>query len=70
MVRAVIEGKRGTEHETDEGFEGVEEESGESLSRRRAVYVLRGGTLNAQEQGLEQFERSLVKRVQKMLPLR
>jgi ATPase subunit of ABC transporter with duplicated ATPase domains len=67
-VRAVIEGKRDLDHTLDENFEGVEEESNESPPRRRDVYVMRAGTLKAQDQGVEQFEKSLVKKVQKMLP--
>ncbi|KAL4873824.1 hypothetical protein BDV12DRAFT_207551 [Aspergillus spectabilis] len=67
-VRAVIEGKRDLDHTLAEDFEGVEEESEESQPRRRAVYVMRAGTLKVQDQGVEQFEKSLVKKVQKMLP--
>ncbi|KAL3467538.1 P-loop containing nucleoside triphosphate hydrolase protein [Aspergillus heterothallicus] len=66
MVRAVIEGKR--DQELDEDFEGVEEEPSESQSRRRVVYVLRAGVMKVQDNGVEQFEKSLVKKVQKMLP--
>ncbi|KAL4989192.1 P-loop containing nucleoside triphosphate hydrolase protein [Aspergillus falconensis] len=67
MVRAVIEGKRDLDHKLDEDFEGIEEESNEELPRRRAVYVMKAGTLEVQDYGVEQFEKSLVKRVQKML---
>ncbi|KAL4880936.1 P-loop containing nucleoside triphosphate hydrolase protein [Aspergillus karnatakaensis] len=68
MIRAVIEGKRDIDHKLDEDFEGVEEESEETQPRRRAVFVMRAGTLKLQDQGVEQFEKSLVKKVQKMLP--
>ncbi|KAL4788567.1 P-loop containing nucleoside triphosphate hydrolase protein [Aspergillus varians] len=68
MVRAVIEGKRDLDHKMDEDFEGVEEESIESQPRRRVVYVMKAGTMKVQDNGVEQFEKSLVKRVQKMLP--
>ncbi|OJJ63777.1 hypothetical protein ASPSYDRAFT_138981 [Aspergillus sydowii CBS 593.65] len=68
MVRAVIEGKKDIDHKMDEDFEGVEEESDESQPRRRVVYVMKAGTMKAQDNGVEQFEQSLVKRVQKMLP--
>ncbi|KKK15931.1 hypothetical protein AOCH_000646 [Aspergillus ochraceoroseus] len=68
MVRSVIEGKRDPEHKLDEDFEGVDEESDESKNRRRVVYVMRAGSLKVQEQGVEQFEKSLVKKVQKMFP--
>ncbi|OGM46713.1 ABC transporter [Aspergillus bombycis] len=68
LARSVIEGKRDEEHQLDDDFEGVDEETDESQSRRRAVYVLKGGKLKEQSKGVEQFEQSLVKRVQKMLP--
>ncbi|KAL5342455.1 P-loop containing nucleoside triphosphate hydrolase protein [Aspergillus crustosus] len=68
MVRAVIEGKRDLDHTLDEDFEGVEEESKELQPRRRVVYVMRAGTMKVQDQGVGQFEKSLVKKVQKMLP--
>ncbi|RMZ45945.1 hypothetical protein AFCA_001199 [Aspergillus flavus] len=68
LVRSVIEGKRDEEHQLDDDFEGIDEEMDESQSRRRAVYVLKGGKLKEQNKGVEQFEQSLVKRVQKMLP--
>ncbi|KAL2864773.1 ABC-F family ATP-binding cassette domain-containing protein [Aspergillus lucknowensis] len=68
MVRAVIEGKRDLDHKLDEDFEGIEEEPSKSQPRRRVVYVLRAGVLKVQDEGVEQFESSLVKKVQKMLP--
>ncbi|KAE8355363.1 P-loop containing nucleoside triphosphate hydrolase protein [Aspergillus coremiiformis] len=69
LVRSLIEGKRDEEHrKLDDDFEGVNEETDEAQSRRRAVYVLKAGNLREQSNGVEQFERSLVKRVQKMLP--
>ena len=67
LVRSVIEGKRDTEHTLDDDFEGVEEAEGKH-SRRRVVYVLKAGKLQEQPKGVEQFEQSLVKRVQKMMP--
>ncbi|PKX93686.1 ABC-F family ATP-binding cassette domain-containing protein [Aspergillus novofumigatus IBT 16806] len=66
LVRSVIEGKRDDEHNLDEEFEGVDEEV-EEQSRRRSVYVMKGGKLIEQPNGVEQFEQSLVKRVKKML---
>jgi ATPase subunit of ABC transporter with duplicated ATPase domains len=68
LVRSVIEGKRDTEHKLDEDFEGLEEEEEENKARRRSVYVLKAGKLSEQK-GVEQFEQSLVKRVQKMLAM-
>jgi hypothetical protein len=68
MVRAVIEGKRDLDHKLDEDFEGVEEEPSESQPRRRVVYVVRAGLLKVQDEGVGQFEKSLVKKVQRMLP--
>lgn len=68
LVRSVVEGKRDTDHNLDEDFEGVDEEDDELQVRRRSVYVMKGGKLREQKNGVEQFEQSLVKRVQKMLP--
>ncbi|KAF7713599.1 Uncharacterized protein PECH_002530 [Penicillium ucsense] len=72
LTRSVIEGKRDTEHKLDEEFEGLEEEedSPETNPRRRSVYVLKAGKLSEQANGVEQFEKSLVKRVQKLLTTR
>jgi hypothetical protein len=68
LIRSVIEGKRDTDHKLDDDFEGLEEEeTEENITRRRSVYVIKTGKLNEQTSGVEQFERSLVKRVQKML---
>ncbi|KAH3020363.1 hypothetical protein KXV73_002328 [Aspergillus fumigatus] len=66
LVRSVIEGKRDDDHSLDEEFEGVDQEV-EEQSRRRSVYVMKGGKLIEQPNGAEQFEQSLVKRVKKML---
>ncbi|KAJ5994835.1 hypothetical protein N7481_001812 [Penicillium waksmanii] len=68
LIRSVIEGKRDIDHKLDEEFEGLEaEDAEESTTRRRSVYVLKAGKMVEQSDGVEQFERSLVKRVQKML---
>lgn len=67
LARSVIEGKRDTDHKLNEEFEGLEEEKEETSTRRRTVYVLKMGKLVEQSNGVEQFEQSLVKRVQKML---
>ncbi|KAJ5925879.1 hypothetical protein N7454_007389, partial [Penicillium verhagenii] len=71
LIRSVIEGKRDTEHKLDDDFEGLEEEgeTEEKSTRRRSVYVVKMGKLNEQASGVEQFERSLVKRVEKMLAI-
>ncbi|KAK2759437.1 hypothetical protein FQN54_002915 [Arachnomyces sp. PD_36] len=65
LIRSVIEGKK----DLDAGAEGVgvEEDLEEDPSRKRVVYILKGGKLNEQKDGVEQFERSLEKRVRKML---
>ncbi|PLB39924.1 ABC-F family ATP-binding cassette domain-containing protein [Aspergillus candidus] len=68
LVRSVIEGKKDEDHNLDDDFEGVDDEPEESPNRRRVVYVIKTGKLNEQQNGVEQFEQSLVKRVQKMLP--
>lgn len=67
LVRSVVEGKRDYEHTLDDDFEGAEDEREEEESRRRVVYVMKAGKLNEQQNGVEQFEESLVKRVHKML---
>lgn len=64
----MIEGKKDEDHNLDDDFEGVDDEPEESPNRRRVVYVIKTGKLNEQQNGVEQFEQSLVKRVQKMLP--
>lgn len=70
LIRSVIEGKRDTDHKVADDFEGLEEEeTEENTTRRRSVYVVKTGKLNEQTSGVEQFERSLVKRVQKMLAM-
>ena len=68
LIRAVIEGKRDEKHTLNEDFEGAEDEQEEEKNRRRVVYVMKAGKLNEQQNGVEQFEESLEKRVQKMLP--
>ncbi|EYE98878.1 ABC-F family ATP-binding cassette domain-containing protein [Aspergillus ruber CBS 135680] len=68
LVRSVIEGKRDEENILDDNFEGVDDRQEESQDRRRTVYVMKAGKLHEQQDGVEQFEKSLVKRVQKMLP--
>lgn len=56
LIRSVIEGKDDT----------LDDEQDEEPDRRRAVYVMRAGKL--EQRSVEQFEQSLVKRVEKMLP--
>lgn len=56
LIRSVIEGKDDTLDDEQDG-----EQDG-----RRAVYVMRAGKL--EQRSVEQFEQSLVKRVEKMLP--
>lgn len=68
LVRSVIEGKRDTDHKLDEDFEGLETEEAQETQRRRSVYVIKSGKMTEQKNGVEQFEQSLVKRVQKLLP--
>ena len=68
LVRSVIEGKRNidTAEESAADLEVAEDED-EVGARRRAVHVLKGGKLQLQENGVEQFEASLEKRVRKMM---
>ncbi|PGH26479.1 hypothetical protein AJ80_01793 [Polytolypa hystricis UAMH7299] len=65
LIRTVVEGKRETSNEDGDGQLDVNSE--EEQSRRRHVYVLKGGKLSLQENGVEQFEKSLGKRVRKLL---
>lgn len=66
VVRSVIEGKRDPDSMLDDDFEEAEEET-EGSARKRLVYVLKSGKMTAQEDGVEQFERILQRRVLKML---
>ena len=68
LIRTVVEGKRvfsgqmeGADHTV------ISSQSDEARSRQRDVYVLKGGKLNIQTAGVEQFERSLEKRARKMI---
>lgn len=64
----MVEGKRDIERKMDDEFEGLEEEEAEeSTTRRRVVYVLRAGKMIELQNGVEQWEETLMKRVQKML---
>lgn len=68
LIRSVVEGKRDTDHKLNEEFKGLEEEEmEETKTRRRSVYVVKAGQMREQANGVDQFEKSLVKRVQKML---
>ncbi|GAD95027.1 hypothetical protein PVAR5_3663 [Paecilomyces variotii No. 5] len=66
LLRSVIEGKWDDEAQVDDTFEGLVDEEEESTSRRRSMYVLRG-KLEEQKDGVEQFEESLARRVDRML---
>lgn len=71
LMRRVIEGKKADDGDDngddDAGAAESDAEYGEESSRRREVFVLRGGKLHRQADGVEQFERSLEKRVRKMM---
>lgn len=66
LIRSVVEGKRDVDHKMDDDFEGIAEESEETQNRRRAVFVMKAGRLHEQHNGVEQFEESLVRRIQKL----
>lgn len=70
LVRSVIEGKQDADDAAETGggaeLETVGDEDEEN-ARRRSVYVLKGGKMRIQEDGVEQFEASLEKRVKKMM---
>lgn len=71
LVRSVIEGKQDVDASGGEGGASAELETADDEdevgARRRSVYVLKGGKLQAQKDGVEQFEASLEKRVRKMM---
>jgi len=62
LVRRVVEGEK---DENDEGSE--DEEDDEEDTRRRTVYLLKGGLLKVLERGVSGFEESLEKRVEKLM---
>ncbi|KAF7857057.1 uncharacterized protein EAF02_011290 [Botrytis sinoallii] len=63
LVRKVVEGWKEGEGEEEE--EGEDEEDEEQ--RRRLVYVVKGGGVKVLEGGVSEFERSLEKRVDKLM---
>ncbi|KAF7913965.1 uncharacterized protein EAF01_000371 [Botrytis porri] len=63
LVRKVVEGWK--EGEEDGGGEVEDEEDEEQ--RRRLVYVVKGGAVNVLEGGVSEFERSLEKRVDRLM---
>lgn len=71
LVRSVVEGKRDVDARLDDDFEAESDgETGDDETpRRRTVYVLKSGKLLEQSDGVNQFEKSLEKRVVKMLAL-
>lgn len=62
MIRRVVEGEK-----MDEDVDEEDEEEEEETVRRREVYLLKGGKLGMQSDGVSGFERSLEKRVKKLL---
>jgi ATPase subunit of ABC transporter with duplicated ATPase domains len=64
MIRRVVEGEKPEEGEEDDPGRGEDEEE---ETRRREVYLLKGGKLTLQTAGVSGFEQSLEKRVQKLL---
>lgn len=68
LVRSVVEGKRDVDAPLDDDFEAESDgEADDETPRKRTVYVLKGGKLVEQSDGVNQFEKSLEKRVVKML---
>ncbi|RAL67822.1 hypothetical protein DID88_008549 [Monilinia fructigena] len=63
LIKKVVEGWR--EGEENEGGEDENEE--EEEQRRRLVYVVKGGGVKVLESGVGEFERSLEKRVEKLM---
>jgi hypothetical protein len=67
FVRSVVEGKRGPNPGSGNRDERVEEDPEKPFSGRQVLYVMKNGTLNEQNDGVAQFEKSLQKRILKML---
>jgi len=63
IIRRVVEGEKPEEGEEDDPGPGEDEEE---ETRRREVYLLKGGKLTLQTAGVSGFEQSLEKRVQKL----
>lgn len=62
FVRGVVEGNL-----DDDGDDGEQsDEEGEAAPRRRIVYRLKGGSMTPLEGGVEEFEKSMEKRVNKL----
>ncbi|KAH8698631.1 putative ABC ATPase [Talaromyces proteolyticus] len=69
LVRSVVEGKRDGDARLNEDFEAEDDEQSDDdtqIPRRRTVFILKAGKL-VEQTGVEQFEKSLEKRVKKML---
>ncbi|KAK2751055.1 hypothetical protein FQN57_000130 [Myotisia sp. PD_48] len=66
LIRAVIEGKQDLDVENRLQKESTEQTDADA-ARRRHVILLKAGKLQLQENGVDQFEKSLQKRVQKMI---
>lgn len=64
LVRRVVEGEKPEDEDEDDGDA---KRSEEPENFRRAVYVLRDGKLKLQTKGIVSFEKSLEKRIAKMV---
>jgi ATPase subunit of ABC transporter with duplicated ATPase domains len=62
LIRRVVEGEKDEGIDSDDG-----DEDGEDDTRRRIVYLLKGGLLKGLEKGVLGFEESLEKRVEKLM---
>jgi ATPase subunit of ABC transporter with duplicated ATPase domains len=63
LIRRVVQGER----DRVEGEEDEDSESEEEVTRKRTVFLLKGGALKVLEKGVQEFEESLEKRVEKLL---
>ncbi|QSZ30932.1 hypothetical protein DSL72_000491 [Monilinia vaccinii-corymbosi] len=63
LVRKLVEGWRDVEGERGDESRDEEEEE----QRRRLVYLVKGGSMKVLEDGMREFERSLEKRVEKLM---
>ncbi|KAG9259075.1 P-loop containing nucleoside triphosphate hydrolase protein [Emericellopsis atlantica] len=64
FMRGAIEG---TMDDEGEGMEDSDDDDDEELARRRAVYRLKGGKMSLLENGVDEFESIVEKRVSKLL---
>jgi hypothetical protein len=68
MIRRVVEGEKPEDGDDEEEGRG-EDRDEEDETKRREVYLLKGGKMKPLSGGVGEFERSLEKKVQKLLEM-